>query len=158
DLVIGQRGRGELYVDAIGKPAHSAYPQEGINALLKMVDLLPALTRIAPPRDELLGEGILVPTDIMSFPYPSNSVIPERCRVTFDRRLLPGETEESVLAPLREVIAEAARRDPELRAEAGVALGDLNTYTGERLRGPKFNPGWKASPDSPVVRAGLAAL
>ena len=47
-------------------------------------------------------------TDIHSEPYPiaSVSAIPTLCRITVDRRLLlPGETEASLLTPIRGIIA-----------------------------------------------------
>ena len=39
-----------------------------------------------------LGDAVMALTDIISEPYPGYSVIPSRCRVTYDRRLLAGET------------------------------------------------------------------
>ena len=49
-----------------------------------------------------LGKGILELTDVKSSPYPGASVVPEYCRATYDRRLLVGETKESVLQPIIE--------------------------------------------------------
>ena len=36
NLKIGQRGRGEVVIETFGKPAHSANPDKGINAVYKM--------------------------------------------------------------------------------------------------------------------------
>ena len=33
DLKIGQRGRTRVFIDIFGKPAHSAHPEKGINAV-----------------------------------------------------------------------------------------------------------------------------
>ena len=49
-------------------------------------------------------------TDIKSSPYPGASVVPEYCMATYDRRLLVGETKESVLAPIQEVLDKLRRR------------------------------------------------
>ena len=59
------------------------------------------MKKLQPPVHEKLGKGILELTDIISSPYPGASVVPEYCRATFDRRLLVGETEDDVLAPLQ---------------------------------------------------------
>ncbi|EHO20793.1 hypothetical protein HMPREF9466_00820 [Fusobacterium necrophorum subsp. funduliforme 1_1_36S] len=40
NLKIGQRGRAEIVVETFGKPAHSANPEKGINAVYKMMKLI----------------------------------------------------------------------------------------------------------------------
>ncbi|CAG0946937.1 hypothetical protein ANRL1_03457 [Anaerolineae bacterium] len=54
-----------------------------------------------------IPDALMVLTDIISDPYPGYSVIPSRCRVTYDRRLLPGETIESVLGALPALTVES---------------------------------------------------
>lgn len=68
-------------------------------------------------------------------PYPAYSVIPSRCRVTYDRRLLAGETAEAVLG---DITGLPGLEGIELRA--AIAQGEHQTYTGAFLRGPKFLP------------------
>jgi acetylornithine deacetylase/succinyl-diaminopimelate desuccinylase-like protein len=65
--------------------------------------------------------------------------------------LLTGETEESVLDALRSLPALAG-------IAAVVAEGDYDTYTGARLRGPKFFPAWEVAPDHELVAWALAGL
>ena len=88
NLKIGQRGRGEIVVETFGKPAHSANPHKGINAVYKMSKIIEKIQELVPPTHPVLGEGILVLTDIKSSPYPGASVVPDYCKATFDRRLL----------------------------------------------------------------------
>ncbi|MDR7079466.1 hypothetical protein J2Y03_004524 [Neobacillus niacini] len=40
------------------------------------------------------GQGILVPTDIITEPYPIISAVPERTKIRFDRRTLLGEKDD----------------------------------------------------------------
>ena len=101
NLKIGQRGRAEVVLETFGKSAHSASPQNGVNAVYHMTELVRRVRELVPPRSEDLGPGILELTDIKSAPYPGASVVPNYCRATYDRRLLVGETKESVLAPFR---------------------------------------------------------
>lgn len=86
NLKIGQRGRAEIVLETIGKPAHSANPEKGVNAVKKMMKLLAALEDYVPEEQPELGKGIMELTDIISAPYPGASVVPERCIATLDRR------------------------------------------------------------------------
>lgn len=157
-LNIGGRGRGEVVVETIGIPAHSSNPAVGLNAIAEMLAVMAAVRRLELPRDAFLGPAIMEPTDIISDPYPGMSVIPSRCRVTFDRRLLVGETPEAVLASLETVFADARRREPRFSARAGVAEAEFRTYRGHPVRAPKFAPAWKRVPEDGWVTAAREAL
>lgn len=158
NLKIGQRGRAEIVLETFGRPAHSANPEKGVNAVLMMMGLLERVGRLTPSVHPVLGQGICVLTDIKSTPYPGASVVPSGCRVTFDRRLLVGETPEEVLRPFREAIAELAAGDPDFRADVGFANGREGCYTGETIEGERFFPAWLHSPDEPFVQDVLAGL
>ena len=142
DLKIAQRGRAEIVVETFGVPAHSASPEKGVNAVYQMLRLVDAIRRIEPPAHPVLGKGILELTDIKSSPYPGASVVPAYCRSTYDRRLLVGETRESVLAPISAAIGELAASDPKFSATAGYARGKERCWTGAEIEGERFFPGW----------------
>ena len=142
NLNIGQRGRGEIVVRTKGKPAHSSNPEVGVNAVYKMMKLIEGIRRIPVSRHEMLGDGILELTDIISSPYPGASVVPELCTATFDRRLLINESEETVLEPIRKLIDELKKEDPQFDAEAYIAGMDLEFYTGYKTKHLKFAPAW----------------
>lgn len=57
-----------------------------------------------------------------SSPYPGASVVPEYCRATYDRRLLVGETKESVLEPIQKLLDKKMKEDPELKAKGFLCL------------------------------------
>ena len=159
DVKRGQRGRAEVVVETYGKSAHSSNPEKGINAIKQMMSLLARLKeRYIPPYDAVLGHGILEVTDIISHPYPGASVVPDRCRVTFDRRLLVGETEEDVLRVFHKLFEELRRQDPSFQARAFIATGEASCYTGETIRAPRFAPGWLLDDDHPFVTKAMAAL
>mgnify|MGYP000883456191 CR=1 FL=1 len=142
NIKIGQRGRAEVVVETFGKPAHSANPDKGINAVYKMSKLIEKIQCLEPPAHPILGKGILVLTDIKSSPYPGASVVPEYCRATFDRRTLVGETRESVLAPIQALIEELKLQDPEFDGKVSYAQGEELCYTGEKIKGERFFPAW----------------
>lgn len=151
NLNHGGRGRAEIHLESVGRPAHSSSPHLGLNAVHLMLPAVQAIEAMPLPGDPLLGPAIMALTDIISDPYPGHSVIPSRCRVTYDRRLLPGETAESVLGLLQQL--------PELeKVNITLAQGEHTTYTGATLRHAKFFPAWKLNPEHDFVQAALAGL
>lgn len=158
NLKIGQRGRAEIVVETFGKPAHSANPQAGINAVYQMTQLIDRIRRIAPAQHPVLGPGILELTDIKSSPYPGASVVPDYCRATYDRRLLVGETKASVLAPLQLVVAELSAADPQFKARVSYAFGYEKCFTGNDIEGERFFPGWVFGEAEEGVQLALAGL
>ena len=103
DLALnrGGRGRAEIHLETIGRPAHSSTPHLGRNAVHDMLRVVAAVERLPMASDPLLGPAVMALTDIISDPYPAYSVIPSRCRVTYDRRLLAGDTADGVLGDLQ---------------------------------------------------------
>ncbi len=158
NVKIGQRGRGELRLEVFGKPAHSANPEKGINAVYKIARIIEEIRKLEPTEHPVLGKGILELTDIKSSPYPGASVVPEHCVATYDRRLLVGETKETVLAPLRALLDRMMAEDPELRAKVSFARGEEQCYTGNKIAGERFFPGWLYQPDEPFVQAVVGKL
>jgi acetylornithine deacetylase/succinyl-diaminopimelate desuccinylase-like protein len=116
--------------------------------------MLPAIQAIEslPVRsDPLLGSAIMALTDIISDPYPGYSVIPSRCCVTYDRRLLVGESVDSVTQELENL--------PQMQGvNVSVVSGEHTAYTGAVLCAPKFFPAWKFEAAHPFVQAALMGL
>lgn len=151
NLNCGGRGRAEILLEAIGRPVHSSTPQLGVNAVLLMVAAIQAIEKLTLPTAPSFGPAVMALTDIISEPYPGHSMTPSRCRVTYDRRLLPGETEKSVLATLQEL--------PELaQVKVMIAQAEYTTYTGTTLRIPKFFPAWQIDSNHNFVQSALAGL
>ncbi|MTI60224.1 MAG: YgeY family selenium metabolism-linked hydrolase [Firmicutes bacterium] len=151
-LCIGQRGRAEIKVTTFGKNAHSSSPDAGINAVSKMINFLQEIEKIKLPVDDFLGPAIMVLTDIKSAPYPGKSVIPDCCTVTFDRRLLPGETEETVLKPVEDIFEALQEQDKDFQAEVEIVEAKAECYTGKVIGGKRFFPGWLFKEEDTFVR------
>lgn len=142
NIKIGQRGRAEIVVETFGIPSHSANPHEGINAVYKMCKVIKEIQKLIPPHHDILGDGILELVDIKSEPYPGASVVPEYCKATFDRRLLTGETKESVLKPIQSCLNKLSKEDPQLKVKVSYAVGKEKCWTGETIQAERFFPGW----------------
>ena len=158
NLKVGQRGRGEIVVETFGKPCHSANPEKGINAVYKMAKVIEAIRTLEPTHHPVLGDGILELTDIKSAPYPGASVVPEYCRATYDRRLLVGETKESVLEPLQKLMDQLMAEDPQLKVKVSYAVGEEQCYTGNKIQGERFFPGWLYDENEAFVQDVTKAL
>ncbi len=146
----GQRGRCEVRVRTTGQAAHASQPHLGENAILKMLPVVSALEAMNAdlPVHPLFGRGNQVVT-LIGGPHTPNSV-PSWCEVTIDRRMVPGETMESVLSGIRAVV------EP-LGATASVPDQPVLTHTGLRLDGPSYYPGWLLDESHPLIQAGQAA-
>ncbi|GMK40841.1 peptidase [Paenibacillus sp. CCS19] len=151
-LNVGQRGRAEVSIVAHGRSAHSSNPDVGINAVYAMTPVITALTSMKPTEHAALGKGISVVTDIISSPYPGASVVPDRCEITIDRRLLVGENSAFVTDQYKRLLPE------EGSYEVTIAKAELECYTGAVLGGERFFPAWLASEDDAWVDRALQAL
>ena len=158
NLKIGQRGRGEIVVETFGKPAHSANPEKGINAVYRMMKIIENIQKLPMTHHDTLGYGILELTDVKSSPYPGASVVPDYCRATYDRRLLVGETPESVLAPIQKLLDEMSKEDDTLKAKVSYAKGVEECWTGATIEGERFFPGWLFEEKDEYVQKALKAL
>ena len=151
DLTLrrGQRGRCEVRVRTEGRAAHASQPHLGESAILKMLPVIAALEAMNGhlPVDPIFGAGNQVVT-LIEGPHTPNSV-PSWCEVAVDRRLVPGESAESVLAGIRSIV------EP-LGATARIPVQPVLTHTGLRLDGPSFYPGWLLPESDPLLAAGKA--
>lgn len=151
DLTLrrGQRGRCEVRVRTEGRAAHASQPHLGESAILKMLPVIAALEAMnaSLPVDPIFGKGNQVVT-LIEGPHTPNSV-PAWCEVAVDRRLVPGETAESVLAGIRAVVGP-------LGATATIPIQPVTAHTGLRLDGPAFYPGWLLEEDHLLLAVGKA--
>jgi acetylornithine deacetylase len=58
-LSIGQKGSLRVDLEARGRAAHSAYPEEGISAIAALLDSIERIRRMPLPKDPLLGPSTI---------------------------------------------------------------------------------------------------
>lgn len=154
----GQRGRTRLHFDVRGRPAHSAHPERGVNAVYHAAELIRRIRQMPLPEDDFLGRGIAELIGIGSQPQPIDSIVPYACRVSYDLRLLPGQTRASVLAQFAGIIEQLHAGDAAFQAEVSIAGGELVTSDGRVERVEPFPPAWKLEEGHPLVQRAVAAL
>lgn len=93
-----------------GKAAHSGSPHLGDNAVFRAGQLMPLLAafhekELTKRSHALVGNPSLTVTRIKG--GHADNVIPAECEMLLDRRLIPGETDASAEAEIRELLAQA---------------------------------------------------
>jgi putative selenium metabolism hydrolase len=151
DVYRGQRGRLEATITTRGVSAHGAHAERGVNALYKMAPIISDVEalngRLA--HDEFLGTGSVIVSHIQCT-TPSLNAVPDSARITIDRRLTVGETEEVAMNELRSL--------PHL-GDAEVELLDYDavSWRGTRAQQPKYYPTWVLDEDHALVQGVAAA-
>lgn len=153
NLNRGGRGRAEVRLETIGQPAHSSTPSMGRNAIHDMIRVIHMIENLPPKEDPFLGRTVFALTDIISDPYPACSMVPSRCRATYDRRLITGETPNDVLGAIT-----GTSQLENIALHAKIAEAEYRTYTGAVLRGTKFLPAWILPEPSPFLHTCLDGL
>ena len=158
NLKIGQRGRCEVQITVYGKSCHSSNPEYGINAVYKAIEVINTIKNKPVKEDSFIGKAIFELTDIISKPYPGYSVVPEETIMSYDRRLLPGETKESVLKEVKDALNPLKEKDPELKFKIEIKEGPLYDVDGNEYIKDKFAPGWVFDKNELFVQKAYQAL
>jgi putative selenium metabolism hydrolase len=159
-IYCGHRGRVELLVTVYGRTSHGSAPWLGINAIYKAIPLIEKLKdELYPslPVDPQLGKAS-VSLNIIECSPGALSIVPDKCMLSIDRRTIPGETVESVIAEVQAIIDELAAKDPEFRADVKVKTATEVSYTGVSCEAVKYMNPWKISTTHPFVKAASEAL
>jgi acetylornithine deacetylase/succinyl-diaminopimelate desuccinylase-like protein len=139
--------RGDAYVEVVvtGVAAHSGNPDDGRNAIQGMAAVVAELERwhheLAAAPHPLVGPATWSVGTVEG--GQMTSTVPDHCRLTADRRLLPGESAEDVLTDIRTRLGTLGL------AERGLGLSvamDMDM------------PGFETSAEDPFVDAVGAAL
>jgi acetylornithine deacetylase/succinyl-diaminopimelate desuccinylase family protein len=113
-LALAERGGAWVTATAKGTAAHGSRPHLGVNAITSMARFLLRIQDVLPEREHpLVGRPTVNAALIEGGSAPN--VVPDRCVVDIDRRLIPGETSpEDVLAGFERVAASIFREHPEV--------------------------------------------
>lgn len=153
----GQRGRASIVLETFGRMEHSSMGERSSAEM--MVRLISHIRdTYVPVKDRFFGDAALTLTSLHSYPLDVQTTMPVRCRATFDRRILPGETRDSVLDGVRSFIASAMEDIPDLKVRAFIARGDGHCYTGAVIGSEGFAPAWEIDGEHPFVKLVLESV
>lgn len=111
DLVVCQKGALWFRISTFGKSAHGSRPHQGVNAIEKMMKLIARLNSIPLEKEHpLLGK----PTFNIGMIRGGTkiNIVPDRCEIEVDRRMLPGEKKEEVLKRIKDILDSFQSQDP----------------------------------------------
>ncbi len=159
-LYLGHRGRVEIRVTVFGRVSHGSAPWLGINAVNKATQLIERVEEELAqkfPADPDLGRSSMALTVISCTPG-ALCIVPDRCYITYDRRLIPGETPEGCVKEIQDLIDQLSSVDPEFKAVAEVSRNVRTSYTGRSAEVESIKEAWKISKDHPFVKAAASAI
>lgn len=126
-LAVMPAYKGFLWIAAHvkGRAAHGSRPELGVDAIAHMGHLLVAFEAEARRLASETGHPLLGPASLHAGTIKGGSapsVYPDRCRLVLERRTLPGETADKVMAEAAAVLRRASERCPGLdgRIEPGL--------------------------------------
>jgi len=149
----GHRGRMEITVTTMGKAAHGAHCDKGVNAIYKMSEIIKEIEELHTrlKTDELLGKGSVTISKIESR-SPSLCAVADGCTIYLDRRLTKGETKESALEEIKTLPAVIASD-----AEVSLRNYSAKSWAGFLAEQESYFPTWVLEESHPLVKAGMAA-
>ncbi|RLI27526.1 M20 family peptidase [Candidatus Bathyarchaeota archaeon] len=114
-------------VTARGRTAHAAMPWAGVNAIVGMARLVLKLEEfdravLKTRRSRLVGSPSLTVTTISG--GVKRNVVPDRCSITIDRRLIPGETPQTALSEIQDIVDKLLSEEPQLKVDIGLLYAD----------------------------------
>jgi len=152
NIYRGHRGRMEMHVHFYGVSSHGSAPERGKNAIYMASRAALEIEKLNEKLkfDEFLGKGSVTISEIISG-SPSLCAVADYARIHLDRRLTWGETKESAVKEVEEVLKG-------MNAKVEVLNYSEKAYTGLEYGMEKYYPTWKMAEDHEVVQAGVKAF
>jgi len=149
NIYRGHRGRMEIHVHFYGISSHGSAPERGKNAIYMASRTALEIEKLNErlKNDEFLGKGSVTISEIISG-TPSLCAVSDYARIHLDRRLTWGETKESAVAEIQELIKG-------MNAKVEVLNYKEKAYTGLEYGMEKYYPTWKMAEDHEIVQTGV---
>ncbi|MGD9978402.1 MAG: YgeY family selenium metabolism-linked hydrolase [Bacteroidales bacterium] len=152
NIYRGHRGRMEMHVHFNGVSSHGSAPERGKNAIYMASKVALEIEKLNErlAYDEFLGKGSVTISEIISG-SPSLCAVADYARIHLDRRLTWGETKESAVEEIEELIRG-------MNAKVEVLSYSETAYTGLTYGMEKYYPTWKMEKSHPVITTGIKAF
>jgi putative selenium metabolism hydrolase len=151
NIYRGHRGRMEIEVSFYGLSAHGSAPERGKNAIYMASRAALEIEKLNEhlAYDEFLGKGSVTISEMVTG-SPSLCAVSDFAKIHLDRRLTWGETKESAVKEIEEIVKN-------MNAKVEVLQYREKAYTGLEYGMEKYYPTWKMPEDHPVVQTGVSA-
>ena len=146
NIYRGHRGRMEIHVEFYGVSSHGSAPERGKNAIYMAARAALEIEKLNENLkfDEFLGRGSVTISECITG-SPSLCAVSDYARLHLDRRLTWGETKESAVAEIEEIIKD-------MNAKVSVLDYKEKAYTGLEYGMEKYYPTWKLPEDHIAVQ------
>ena len=128
-IELGNRGLRWIDILLKGQASHAGRPHLGINTISYAAKLIEAIHSM---EFRNRNDAFAIPSPSISVTMISGgtkvNIIPERCELTVDRRMIPGETSETIMNELRRVIAPIIEVEKGLQIETSVRPNCFDPY------------------------------
>jgi len=155
NIYRGHRGRMEIAVDFRGISCHGSAPERGKNAVYMASKVALEIEKLNErlKDDEFLGKGT-VTISVFESGSPSMCAVADFVHMHLDRRLTWGETKESAVKEVEDVVTACGLKLGE-EVKVYVMNYEETAYTGKRYGMEKYFPTWKIEPTEHVVTTGV---
>ncbi len=155
NIYRGHRGRMEIMVRFYGVSAHGSAPERGDNAIYKASRVALEIEKLNERLhyDPFLGKGSVTISEFKSG-APSQCSVADFAQLYLDRRLTWGETKETAVAEIQEIIDRLGIKD----AEIIIPEYKGRAWTGLEYGMEKYYPTWKIDEDHPVIQTGVGVF
>ncbi len=139
DIIIAHKGALRWRIVTKGVAFHSSEPEKGENAIYSMTQVINTLQkRLIPAYKKRLHPLVDSPTLSVNIIQGGTqiNIVPDRCFIEIDRRIIPGEDYKSVLKEVDGVLNELRKKNPLLeieREEPYVASPPMEVDKNERV-------------------------
>ncbi len=149
NLYRGQRGRMEMQVHFHGISSHGSAPERGVNAIYMASRVALEIEKLNEKLadDDFLGRGSITVTEVKT-ESPSLCAVPDYARIHLDRRLTAGDTRDSAVAEIEEIIKG-------MNAELKLVSYRKTAYTGLEYGMESYYPTWKTDETHESVQTGI---
>ncbi len=149
-IVTGHKGKAQILIKTKGISAHGSAPEKGKNAIYEMAEII---QRVEKTNEELMKkEGqkrTLVMSQISSTSVSLNAV-PSECEVYLDRRMVVGETEDTIKKEMDDIIKGKS---------ASWEIGTIyrKSWTGMDIKYEPFHLAWEIDLNHELTKACIAS-
>ena len=143
NLYIGQRGRTVIRAEFHGISAHASMPDMGLNALKAASKYIYYLIQYRDklPEHPVLGRSSVEPTIIECSPK-SPPMIPDKCTLTIDYRMILGESRESITSFLNSIARKLIDEGHAIHIDINILIEEAVMWTGKRIIIEHYYPSW----------------
>lgn len=132
NVIVAHKGAVRWKVRTKGRACHSSRPQEGVNAIYKMAEVLKCLERYAEELPRMVQPHALCGPPTLSVGRIAGGIsvntVPDECIIEIDRRVIPGEDPQAVIPHVTTYLRERLDVDFEMLPPwlDGATLSDKN--------------------------------